>query len=145
MVLAAFQAYGIAIGLEGSTGGAAGAVVIDPGWFFRITTVITLVGGTMFLMWLGEQITQRGVGNGISLIIFAGIVAGLPAALVGLFELARTGSLSGFVLFASAGPVAVRRRRHRVHGARPAPPADPVPQAPGRQPHVPGRLPRICP
>src|SRR6187401_3226051 len=93
VVLAAFQAYGIAIGLEGSTG-AAGAVVIVPGWFFRITTVITLVGGTLFLMWLGEQITQRGVGNGISLIIFAGIVAGLPAALVGLFELARTGSLS---------------------------------------------------
>ena len=77
----------------------AGAVVIDPGWFFRITTVITLVGGTMFLMWLGEQITARGVGNGISLIIFAGIVAGLPSALVGLFELARTGSLSGFLLF----------------------------------------------
>ena len=67
---------------------------MDPGWFFRITTVITLVGGTLFLMWLGEQITQRGVGNGISLIIFAGIVAGLPSALVGLFELARTGSLS---------------------------------------------------
>ncbi len=92
MVLAAFQAYGIAIGLEGSQ--AAGPVVMDPGLFFRVTTVITLVGGTLFLMWLGEQITQRGVGNGISLIIFAGIVAGLPAALVGLFELARTGSLS---------------------------------------------------
>ena len=78
VVLAAFQAYGIAIGLEGSRG-AVGAVVMDPGWFFRITTVITLVGGTLFLMWLGEQITQRGVGNGISLIIFAGIVAGLPS------------------------------------------------------------------
>ena len=93
VVLAAFQAYGIAVGLEGSRS-AAGAVVIDPGWFFRISTVITLVGGTMFLMWLGEQITQRGVGNGTSLIIFAGIVAGLPGALVQLFELARTGSLS---------------------------------------------------
>ena len=77
MVLAAFQAYGIAIGLEGSRA-PVGPVVIDPGWFFRITTVVTLVGGTMFLMWLGEQITARGVGNGISLIIFAGIVAGLP-------------------------------------------------------------------
>jgi preprotein translocase subunit SecY len=99
VVLAAFQAYGIAIGLEGSRS-SVGAVVIDPGWFFRITTVITLVGGTVFLMWLGEQITQRGVGNGISLIIFAGIVAGLPAALVGLFEMARTGALSTFLLFA---------------------------------------------
>src|SRR5215475_12217585 len=65
--LAAFQAYGIAIGLEG-----AASVVTDPGWFFRISTVITLTGGTMFLMWLGEQITARGIGNGISLIILAG-------------------------------------------------------------------------
>ena len=97
--LAAFQAYGIAIGLEGSRG-SAGSVVVDPGWFFRISTVITLVGGTMFLMWLGEQITARGVGNGISLIIFAGIVAGLPSALVGLFELARTGALATPLLLA---------------------------------------------
>lgn len=93
VVLAAFQAYGIAIGLEGSSG-SAGAVVTDPGWFFRLSTVITLVGGTMFLMWLGEQITARGVGNGISLIIMAGIVATLPSAIIGLFELARTGALS---------------------------------------------------
>jgi preprotein translocase subunit SecY len=99
LILAAFQAYGISIGLEGSRS-EAGAVVSDPGWFFRLTTVITLVGGTMFLMWLGEQITQRGVGNGISLIIFAGIVAGLPTALVGLFEMARTGALSTFLLLA---------------------------------------------
>jgi preprotein translocase subunit SecY len=93
VLLATLQAYGIAVGLEGSQSGA-GAVVAEPGWFFRMSTVITLVGGTMFLMWLGEQITQRGVGNGISLIIFAGIVAGLPAAIVGLFELARTGSIN---------------------------------------------------
>jgi preprotein translocase subunit SecY len=99
LVLATFQAYGIAIGLEGSRS-EAGSVVTDPGWFFRLTTVITLVGGTMFLMWLGEQITQRGVGNGISLIIFAGIVAGLPSAIVGLFEMARTGALSTFLLLA---------------------------------------------
>jgi preprotein translocase subunit SecY len=99
VVLAALQAYGIAIGLEGSSSGAAGTIVKDPGWFFRFSTVITLVGGTMFLMWLGEQITQRGVGNGISLIIFAGIVAGLPAALAGLFELARAGSISTPLLF----------------------------------------------
>ncbi len=86
--LAAFQAYGIALGLEGQR------VVFEPGWFFRISTVITLVGGTMFLMWLGEQITQRGVGNGTSLIIFAGIVAGMPGAIAGLFELGRTGAIS---------------------------------------------------
>jgi len=99
VVLAAFQAYGIAIGLEGSRG-SAGPVVPDPGWFFRMSTVITMVGGTMFLMWLGEQITQRGVGNGISLIIFAGIVAGLPSAIVGLFQMTREGSLSTPLLFA---------------------------------------------
>lgn len=99
VILAAFQAYGIAIGLEGSRG-AAGAVVPDPGWFFRLSTVITMVGGTMFLMWLGEQITQRGVGNGISLIIFAGIVAGLPSAILGLFQMTREGSLSTPLLFA---------------------------------------------
>ena len=88
VVLAALQAYGIAIGLEGS-----GSIVIDPGWFFRFTTVITLVGGTVFLMWLGEQITARGVGNGISLIIFAGIIAEMPSALVGTLELVRTKAL----------------------------------------------------
>ena len=97
VILAALQAYGIAVGLEGSRN-AAGSVVIEPGMFFRATTVITLVGGTMFLMWLGEQITQRGVGNGTSLIIFAGIVAGLPGALVQLFELSRTGSISPLLL-----------------------------------------------
>ena len=93
VVLAAFQAYGIAVGLEGlsSTGG---AVVHDPGLMFRGSAVITLVAGTLFLMWLGEQVTARGVGNGISLIIFAGIVANLPNALVATLELGRTGALS---------------------------------------------------
>src|SRR6478752_4846617 len=89
VLLAALQGYGIAVGLEG-----AGNVVIDPGMFFRITTVFTLVGGTVFLMWLGEQITARGVGNGISLIIFAGIVAQLPHAVAGTLELGREGALS---------------------------------------------------
>ena len=98
VVLAAFQAYGIAVGLEGQTSAAAGNVVENPGAFFRAQTVITLVGGTMFLMWLGEQITQRGVGNGTSLIIFAGIVANLPGALLQLFELARTGGITTFTL-----------------------------------------------
>jgi preprotein translocase subunit SecY len=95
VALAALQGYGIAIGLEG-----AGGVVLDPGWFFRITTVITLVGGTVFLMWLGEQITARGVGNGISLIIFAGIVATGPAAVGQLLEMGRRGSLSAFAIIA---------------------------------------------
>ena len=93
VALAALQGYGIAVGLEASTG-----VVADPGLFFRITTVITLVGGTVFLMWLGEQITARGIGNGISLIIFAGIVAELPSAIVGMLELGRQGSLSTFLI-----------------------------------------------
>lgn len=92
VVIAAFQAWAIAAGLESMTG-SGGAVVVDPGLFFRFTTVVTLVGGTMFLMWLGEQITARGVGNGISLIIFAGIVANLPQALVATLDLGRTGAL----------------------------------------------------
>ncbi|MDQ0326938.1 preprotein translocase subunit SecY [Rhodopseudomonas julia] len=90
VVLAAFQSYGIAVGLEGSSSG----IVADPGWFFRFTAVVTLTGGTMFLMWLGEQITSRGIGNGISLIIFSGIVANLPNALAGTLELGRQGALS---------------------------------------------------
>src|SRR5216683_2022386 len=93
VALAAVQAYGIAVGLEGLRGGG-GSAVVDPGMFFRLVTVITLTGGTVFLMWLGEQITARGVGNGISLIIFAGIVANLPHALVALLELGRTGAIS---------------------------------------------------
>ena len=95
LVIALFQAYGISVGLE-SMHGASGPAVIDPGVFFRLSSVVTLVGGTMFLMWLGEQITARGVGNGISLIIFAGIVANLPHALASLFELGYTGALSPF-------------------------------------------------
>lgn len=91
--LAAIQAYGLAVGLE-SMQGSMGGAVINPGVFFRITTVITVVGGTVFLMWLGEQITARGVGNGISLIIFAGIVAGIPRAIAQVLELGRTGALS---------------------------------------------------
>src|SRR5579863_2541287 len=94
--LAAVQAYGIAVGLEAAGGGQ--SPVLDPGIFFRMTTVITLTGGTVFLMWLGEQITARGVGNGISLIIFSGIVARMPSALAQLFELGRTGQLSAFFI-----------------------------------------------
>jgi preprotein translocase subunit SecY len=93
VVLAALQAYGIAVGLEGQ-----GNLVSEPGMFFRASTVITLTGGTVFLMWLGEQITSRGIGNGISLIIFAGIVAGLPGGIAAMLELGRTGQLSTFVI-----------------------------------------------
>lgn len=89
VVLATVQALGIAIALEGQPG-----LVLDPGFMFRITTLVTLVTGTMFLMWLGEQITERGIGNGISIIIFAGIVAGLPQAIGGTLELTRTGTFS---------------------------------------------------
>ncbi len=97
VILTALQGYGIAVGLEGLSG-QSGSAVIDPGLFFRFTTVVTLIGGTIFLMWLGEQITARGVGNGISLIIFAGIVAELPRALVSTLELGRTGALSTFFI-----------------------------------------------
>ena len=88
VVLALFQAIGIAVALESQQG-----LVNDPGMLFRVTTVTTLLTGTMFLMWLGEQITERGLGNGISIIIFAGIAAGLPSAIGGLFELVRTGAM----------------------------------------------------
>ena len=89
VALAAFQAYGIAVGLEGQH-----AVVSDPGWFFRLSTVLTLMGGTMFLMWLGEQITARGIGNGSSLIIFAGIIAAFPSAIANTLELGRQGAIA---------------------------------------------------
>ncbi len=97
VIICALQAYGIGVGLE-SMVSSGGPAVHSPGWFFRATIVITLVGGTMFLMWLGEQITARGVGNGISLIIFAGIIAELPAALVQTLELGRTGAVSTAII-----------------------------------------------
>ena len=128
VVLAVFQAYGISIGLEGRAG-----IVADPGLLFRVSTVLTLTGGTMFLVWLGEQITQRGVGNGSSLIIFAGIVARLPQAVVELFELGRQ-RLDLDRAGARRHRHGVRRHRlHRVHGARPAPRADHLSAPSGRQ------------
>ncbi|MGE0418746.1 MAG: preprotein translocase subunit SecY [Acetobacteraceae bacterium] len=99
VLIAMFQSYGIAVGLE-SMRGTFGAAVLDPGLFFRISCMVTLVGGTMFLMWLGEQITARGIGNGTSLIIMAGIVANLPSAMASLLELGRTGALSPFFILA---------------------------------------------
>jgi preprotein translocase subunit SecY len=95
--LAAFQGYGLSVGLEAMSG-PGGSAVIDAGWYFRITTVITIVGGTLFLMWLGEQITARGVGNGISLIIFTGIIAQLPSAMASTLELGRTGAISTMLI-----------------------------------------------
>jgi preprotein translocase subunit SecY len=121
--LATFQALGISIALEGQQG-----LVIDPGLMFRFVTVVTLVTGTMFLMWLGEQITERGIGNGISLIIFAGIAAGLPRAIGGTLELTRTGAFSiPLVLLLFAGAILVTalvvfvesgQRRIPVHYAK---------------------------
>ena len=95
VLLATIQGYGVSVGLENS-----GVVVADAGAYFKLTTVITLVAGTIFLMWLGEQITQRGIGNGISLIIFSGIVAEIPRALATTFELGRTGALSATTILA---------------------------------------------
>jgi len=105
--LATFQGFGVSVALESMQSGGQ-AVVIDPGWAFRITTVITLVAGTAFLMWLGERITEKGIGNGISLIIFAAIVSGLPSALYSTLELARTGEFQPlFVLFMLVAALAV--------------------------------------
>ncbi len=98
IVLAATQAWGLAVGLENMQA-SGGSAVINPGLFFRLTTVITIVGGTVFLVWLGEQITSRGVGNGTSLIIFAGIVAGIPSAIIGTLELGRQGAISTITIF----------------------------------------------
>ena len=93
VLLATIQGYGLSVGLESSAN-----LVINPGLFFKVSTVTTIVAGTMFLMWLGEQITQRGIGNGISLIIFSGIVAEIPRALVTTFELGRTGAISTLMI-----------------------------------------------
>ena len=118
VLLAAFQGAGVAIALQGTGAG----VVYNPGWQFVVTAVISLTAGTMFLMWLGEQITERGVGNGISLIIFAGIVAGLPSAVIGTLELTRNGELSplavilvfALVLLVVAFVVFVERGQRRI-------------------------------
>ena len=117
LFLAIFQSLGIAMALEGSQG-----LVLSPGFGFRMTAVVSLVAGTMFLMWLGEQITERGLGNGISILIFAGIVAGLPSAIGGLFELVRTGAMSiiasliiiALVIFVTFAVVFVERGQRKI-------------------------------
>ena len=117
LALAIFQSLGIALALEGSPG-----LVLSPGFGFRVTAVVSLVAGTMFLMWLGEQITERVLGNGISILIFAGIVAGLPSAMGGLFELVRTGAMSiivsifilALVVFVTFAVVFVERGQRKI-------------------------------
>ncbi len=117
LFLAIFQSLGIALALEGSAG-----LVLSPGFGFRMTAVVSLVAGTMFLMWLGEQITERGLGNGISILIFGGIVAGLPSAIGGLFELVRTGAMSpiaclfiiAVVIFVTFAVVFVERGQRKI-------------------------------
>ena len=99
LIICALQAFGISTGLESMSGPSGAPAVGDPGMFFRFTTVVTLVGGTMFLVWLGEQMSDRGIGQGISMLIFAGIVAGLPSAIVNTLELGRTGAISFFIIF----------------------------------------------
>ena len=109
VVLAAFQSYGIAVGLEG-----VGNAVSDPGWFFRISTVFTLTGGAVFMMWLAEQVTSRGIGKGTQLILFAGIVAEVLSAIPEIFELDRLGVLSvGLILVAEVGLIVFMERAHR--------------------------------
>lgn len=98
VVLSLIQGFGMAVGLENMTGAAGEMIVLNPGWSFRLMTVITLTAGTAFIMWLGEQITERGIGNGISLIIFSGIVAGLPSAIASTYELFMVGQLNIFTI-----------------------------------------------
>jgi len=108
VILSAVQGFGIAVGLEGMVGPGGAVVVMNPGWSFRLIAIITLAAGTAFLMWLGEQISERGIGNGISLIIFSGIVAGMPAAVLNTFQLIRTGEMGIFlILIILAGMAAV--------------------------------------
>ena len=117
LLLAIFQSLGIALAIEGSAG-----LVLVPGFGFRMTAVVSLVAGTMFLMWLGEQITERGLGNGISILIFGGIVAGLPSAIGGLFELVNTGAMSviaclfiiAVVIFVTFAVVFVERGQRKI-------------------------------
>jgi preprotein translocase subunit SecY len=120
IVLSVIQGMGIAVGLESVTSGGAGSVVYTPGWSFRLMTVLTLTSGTAFLMWLGEQITERGIGNGISLIIFAGIVARFPSGLVRTVTLVRTGEMNIFsalfllaLMIAVIGVIIYFERAHR--------------------------------
>ena len=122
IALAIFQSWGVAIALQSQSTGAGAGIVMNPGAGFLFTAVVSLTAGTMFVMWLGEQITERGVGNGISLIIFAGIVAGLPSAVVGTMELARNGELSplsviivfALILLVTAFVVFVERGQRRI-------------------------------
>ena len=147
VLLASIQAYGLAVGLEGMHS-ATGPAVADPGLFFRASTVITIVGGTVFLMWLGEQITQRGIGNGISLIIFSGIVAGMPRAIGATLELGRQGQFNLLELLLMAGMVCavigfivfMERAQRRVTVQYPKRAAGMQGAQAGQQSHIPLKL-----
>ncbi len=137
--LTALQGYFLAAGLESLAAANGIGAVVEPGLMFRVVATISLVGGTMFLMWLGEQITSRGIGNGISLIIMAGIVAQMPRLFAQLLEGARTGSISGFVIVGFLAMFVVADFAHLLHGARPAPRSDPISETRDTARHDAGR------
>ena len=136
VVLAFVQGLFISIGIEKITTPGGAPVVLHPGWSFRVMTVLTLTSGTVFIMWLGEQISERGIGNGISLIIFAGIVAAFPSAAATTIEFVREGELGVLVLLGLVAFMVGVVALHHLRGARPAPDPGAVRQARRRPPHV---------
>ncbi len=132
------QGYLAVRGLESQSVRQGIQAVVMPGMLFEIAGTVSLVGGTLFLMWIGEQITSRGIGNGVSLIIMAGIVARLPQGVGQLLEGSRTGSLSPIIVVGIIVLVGSPDPLHLLHGARPAPGADPISQAPDRARHAAG-------
>ena len=136
VLLSLIQGFGISVGLERMTGPGGELVVLDPGWGFRLMTMITLTSGTAFIMWLGEQITERGIGNGISLIIFAGIVARMPTAISNSIRLLRTGEMGILVIDWAYRADGGRRRGHHLRGAGAATDPGPVCQAHRGPTHV---------
>ena len=136
VVLSIIQGFGIAVGLETMTAPGGATVVLHPGWSFRLMTVITLTAGTAFIMWLGEQITERGIGNGISLIIFAGIVCRMPVAIGRTFSLLSTGEIGIFLVIIAAGAHGGGGGGHHLRGTGAAPDTGPIRQACGGAAHV---------
>ena len=144
VILAAVQGYGLSVGLESMGRASGGSAVMDPGLPFRLGTMITLISGTLFLMWLGEQITSRGIGNGISLIIFSGIVAGLPRAVYTALEQTKTGDITVVMLLGVIVLVLAVVTVHRFHGTRAAAHLHPVRQAAARQTRCTAASRRTC-
>lgn len=131
VLITIIQGFGIAVGLETMYSPGGVPVVLEPGWTFRIMTMLTLTAGTVLIMWLGEQITEKGIGNGISLIIFSGIVVGIPGALVKSFQLIKLGDMSLFIALALVILRVAGAHWRRLHGTCPAAHSHPVRQAPG--------------